>query len=401
MIYFDNAATSNSKSEKIPEAVSEYLKQIVCSPGRGSHRYGQLAAEKLETGRSLLKELFHAEHPKQFHFCFNATHGLNLVIQGVLQYGDHVVTTALEHNSVLRPLRKMSEEKNIAVTIVPSNKYGALDPQKIIDSIRPNTRLVVLNHASNVFGTVLQLKPILEHCLKHGVKTLVDASQTAGLIEIDLSDLPATYMVATGHKALNGPSGTGIIYARTTDAINPLLVGGTGGNSASMWHPQNNESIFEAGTPNFLGIAGLISALAELRHKSLSRRRDEFATELQLAKELYFRLKNTKHISVYGDDSGWNEIENPTRLPLFIFNIQHMTPQQAVHILDDNYDIILRGGLHCAPIAHMMAGTLPNGALRISLGPRNTSEEVDQFLEAIKEIVAENFDQGIMKAAYA
>lgn len=387
MIYFDNAATSQAKCANIPTAIANYLQEVVASPGRGSHRYGQRAAEIIESTKQLLCRIFNGDAAEQFHFCHNATHGLNLVIQGLTNPGDHIVTTALEHNSVLRPLRKMSDEKHAKVTIVPSSSHGVIDPQQVIDAIQPHTKLVVLNHASNVFGTILDILPILSHCQKNNIKTLVDASQTAGLLKINLQEMPATFLVATGHKALNGPSGTGFIFARSTDSISSLLVGGTGGNSASLWHPQNHSSIFEAGTPNYLGVAGLKAALHEHQEISLESRQENLAKELLLTHHIFSQLSACEDIKVYGQ---WREDK---QIPLFIFNFKNMSPQQALHILDERYDIVLRAGLHCAPIAHMMACTLPHGALRVSLGPQNNWSEAKHFLEAIYELAEQTKNQ--------
>jgi cysteine desulfurase family protein len=375
MIYLDNAATYYPKAKNIPDAISSYLCEVVSSPGRGGHSQGAKAAQLLEDTRKLLCRHFNGRDPSQFHFIYNATHGLNCVIQGLLATGDHVVTTALEHNSVLRPIRKMCEERGVKADIVPSNPFGQINPQDVIQAIRPETRLVVLNHASNVFGTVLDLKPILMTCARLGVRTLIDASQSAGLLDIDLQTLPLDFLVATGHKALRGPSGTGFLFAKNTHELSCLMVGGTGGNSLSLWQPQNQHALFESGTPNYLGIAGFKVALEELAENPA-----DLASELELAKYIDSNLRNTNGVDVYGPDF------RDSRIPLLSFNIAGWSPQETLAFLDDEFGIIVRAGLHCAPIAHLMAGTLPGGTVRISLSHTNTKAEATTLLKAVERM---------------
>ncbi|MES2769134.1 MAG: aminotransferase class V-fold PLP-dependent enzyme [Bdellovibrionota bacterium] len=379
MIYFDNASTYHPKSPKIPEAISQYLNQIIASPGRGGHSHGQMAGRLQEETKEVLRGLFNAERTDQFHFCANATHGLNFIIQSLIGRGDHVVTSALEHNSVLRPLKKMSHDRQAEITIVPASSEGRVDPENIISSTRPNTKLVVLNHASNVLGTVLPLEKILRFCKDKGISTLVDTSQTAGKIKIDLQKLPMDFMVATGHKALRGPSGIGVIYTRRIDLLSPLIVGGTGGNSLSLWHPENPQHIFEAGTPNYLGIAALKASLEDfdIEYADLPK-------ELEIINYIQKELRKINGVTLYGCSS----LEN--RIPIVSFNINGLSSQKALAIYDETYGIMLRAGLHCAPIAHQMIASLPHGALRLSLGHANTMDEAATFIESTQNIVAEN-----------
>lgn len=378
MIYFDNAATYHPKARRIPAAVADYLSEVVASPGRGGHSQGARAAQLVEDTRRLLCRYFNGRDSSQFHFVYNATHGLNCVIQGLLKSGDHAVTTALEHNSVLRPIRKMCDERGVKVDIIPSNPLGQIDPQDIIRALRPDTRLVVMNHASNVFGTILDVKPVLTACAERGIRTLIDASQSAGLYKIDLQAWPVDFLVATGHKALRAPSGTGILFAKNIGGISSIMVGGTGGNSLSLWHPQNHHAIFEAGTPNYLGIAGLKAALEELVENPAN-----LQEEIKIAAFMDAKLRALQGVKVYGPDF------NCARIPLFSFNIAGWTPQEALAILDERYGIIVRAGLHCAPIAHLMSKTLPEGTVRVSLSHANTQVEAEVLVEAVEQMAAE------------
>ena len=375
MIYLDNAATYHPKSPAIASAVAAYLREVIASPGRGGHKLSKNADEILDSTRENARKLFSAPSAHQFHFCTNATQGLNFIIQGVLETGDRVVTTALEHNSTLRPLKKMSLERQVDIKIIPCDTEGVVDPYEVIRAIRPGTKLVVLNHASNVVGTVLELEPIVQYCAKNGVLTLVDASQTAGLLPINLTDLPIDYLVATGHKVLRGPSGTGLIFTRSIERIKPTLVGGTGGNSLSLFHPQNSHSIFEAGTPNYLGIAGLNAALAEILTAP-----PDLLSELELARNLSLRLHEIEGVTVYGPQL-WT-----SRVPIVSFNLQNTSPQVMLGILDDEYDIQVRAGLQCAPLVHHMIGTAPGGTVRASLSHVSTPREIEALVLAVTRI---------------
>ena len=384
MIYLDNAATYNPKSARIAPAIAEYLNEVVASPGRGSHRLARRADEVLHSTRLKAQQLFSAARAEQFHFCANATQGLNFIIQGVLEEGDHVVTTAIEHNSTLRPLKKMALERNVQVDIVPCNRYGVVDPLEIIKAIKPETKLVVMNHASNVLGTVLQIQPVIDFCHTQNVLTLVDASQTAGLMAIDLNLTPIDFMVATGHKALRGPSGTGLIFTRSIEHLKPTLVGGTGGNSISLHHPQNMQMIFEAGTPNYLGIAGLNGALSDVIENPI-----DLGRELDLAKHLENGLAAVDGGIVFGSPS-WSQ-----RVPIVSFNLKGFSPQEVLARLDDDFDIAVRAGLHCAPIVHQMIGTAPHGTVRASLSHATTQSEINALISAVSEIAASRVEQRI------
>ena len=380
MIYLDNASTYHPKSSRIAGAIQDYLTKTVSSPGRGGHKQAKLAADILMKSKQLACDFFNGVDPQKFHFCPNATSGLNLVIQGFLKNGDRVVTTVLEHNSVLRPLKKLSEEKNIQVELVPCDKSGEIDPNDVIKHIKSGTRLVILNHASNVVGTVLDIKPILKYCQMKQIATLVDTSQTAGVIDIDLAEMPMDFMVATGHKALGGPSGTGIIYAKRIDQLTPVLVGGTGGNSLSIWHPQNSDTIIEAGTPNYLGIAALGAAIEELIEMKEIRKS---AKEINLLRYFVESFKNDPDILFYGPQN-WQQ-----QVPILSFNIRGMTPQEVMARLDDEYDIIVRAGIQCAPFAHQMLGTAPYGTVRISLSHATTQSEIEKLISAVKNLTKE------------
>lgn len=372
MIYLDNAATYHPKSSRIPSAIASYLADVVSSPGRGGHRQAIKAEEILDSTRIKAQRLFSAPSSEQFHFCANATHGLNFIIQGLLETGNRVLTTALEHNSTLRPLKKMAQERQVEVDIVPCGRDGAIDPSDVIRAIRPHTQLVVLNHASNVIGTILDLEPIVKFCANHDILTLIDASQTAGLLPINLSDLPIDFLVTTGHKALRGPSGTGLIFSRSIGRLKPTLVGGTGGNSLSLFHPQNSHSIFEAGTPNYLGIAGLNAALEEILETPSC-----LSAEINLARFLSNHLRDIEGVTVYGPQV-WT-----SRVPIVSFNIKALSPQFVLGVLDDDHDIIVRAGLHCAPLAHQMIGTAPGGTVRASLSHATTSADIEALIQAV------------------
>ena len=331
----------------------------------------------MDETKALVAKLLHVKELKHIHFCHNATHGLNLLIQGLLKEGDHVVTTCMEHNSVLRPLKKLATEKGIQTQIVGLTQEGRLDLEEYKKALQTGPRLVIINHASNVTGVLNPLKEMTALAHEASALVLVDASQTAGLVDINISELGIDFLVATGHKSLRGPSGTGVIVAQRNEPIEPLVVGGTGGNSFSLWHPQNVRDVFEAGTCNSLGIAGLKAALEFSQKSPLN-----LEEELDLMEYLIRGLKEIKGLKIFGD------LPRDEKIPLFSFRIKGFSCSELGEALDKNFGIMVRTGLHCAPFIHKIQGSFPDGTVRVSLGASNNIEEMDRFINSIKTITS-------------
>lgn len=374
-IYFDNASTSFPKPKGIIRAMERYFDEVASSPGRGGYRRAQRAARILDETRALTAQILGVEEPKKIHFCINATHGLNLVIQGFLKPGDRVVTTSFEHNSVIRPLHKLSRERGIELDVVASDPDGLFDLREFERRITPATRLVVVNHASNVIGIRTPVREIISIAHQVGAKVLVDGSQTAGVLDLARMKLEADFFVATGHKGLRGPSGTGFVYISDPGEIEPVMVGGTGANSISFFQPENPREKFEAGTCNYLGIAGLHAALRDVLDHPC-----DLGEELRLAEYCVRELARFPFVKLYGT----NDLDH--KIPIVAFNLQGKMPQEVGEALDSRFGIMTRTGLHCAPILHQTIGTFPHGCVRVSLGPENKRREVDRLIEAVEAI---------------
>lgn len=376
-IYLDNAATSLPKPRGVAEAVAEAIGRAG-NPGRSGHLLSIGSARDLFIARERLAELFGCRDSSRFAFTENATGSLNRALKGLLKPGDHVVTTAVEHNSVMRPLKRL-EAAGVSVTVVPADPTGTVDADAVVDAIRKDTRLVAVTHASNVSGAVQPVEAIVRGAKARGVLTLIDAAQTAGVLPIDLSSLPVDLLASSGHKGLLGPQGTGFLFVREGVPLTPLIEGGTGSRSEDDHQPEFYPDCLESGTPNSVGIAGLSVALAWLLRKGVETVR---AKELELLSELLEGLRRVPGAIVYGPE------EPVQRACAVSFNLAGADPGEVGRRLEREAGILARAGLHCSPNAHRTLGTFPQGTVRVSPGPFTTRREIKAFLAAVRRIAA-------------
>ncbi len=376
MIYFDNAATSWPKPPCVAEAMTHYLAEIGASPGRSGHRLAIEAAREVYGTREAVAELFNAPDPLRVVFGANATEALNLVLNGLLRPGDHVVTGSLEHNSVMRPLRAL-ERSGVSVTTVACTPTGELAVSDLAAAIRPHTRLIVLNHASNVVGTLLPVAEAGRLARQHGLLLVVDAAQTAGAYPIDVQADAIDLLAFTGHKSLYGPMGTGgLVIGERVDAehLEPLKRGGTGSRSEREEQPNFLPDLCESGTPNAVGLAGLGASLRWLLAEGVGHVRNH---EMALTRQLLDGLAEIRGVTVYGT-------RDPARQTATVsFTIEGLQPSEIGLRLDDEFGIMCRVGLHCSPAAHHTLGTFPTGTVRFGLGAFNTSQQVAEALSAV------------------
>lgn len=377
MIYLDNAATSHPKPDAVVEAVAGYMREIGASPGRSSHQAARRADEIVFRTRQALAKLFGVDKSERIVFTANATEALNLAIKGTLKPGAHAVTTSLEHNSVLRPLRAL-ERHGVKLTIIESDGES-VDPDKIRRALRPDTGLIVTVFASNVTGAVMPVRMIGEIARERGVPYLVDAAQAAGCWPINLAELPVDMLAFTGHKGLLGPMGTGGLYIREGIDVEPLKWGGTGSDSANPSQPDALPDRFEAGTLNGPGIAGLGAAVQYILEAGLDSIRGR---EAALAGRLENGLSKIDGVRIRSCGAGSD------RIALTSITIDGVESRQAAYELDREFDVCVRAGLHCAPDAHRSIGTFPGGAVRFSPGPFTTEAEIDAAIEAVREIAS-------------
>ncbi len=385
MIYLDNAATTWPKPECVLKAMERYLGEVGANPGRSGHRLAN-EAERIRFGaREAVAELFGASDPTRVVFTLNATMALNLAIQGILIPGSHALTTGMEHNAVLRPLRAM-EERGVSISLVPGNSDGTLEVSALRELIRPETRLIVLNHGSNVCGTVLPIREVGEIARERGIPFLVDAAQTGGSYPIQVEADHVDFLAFSGHKGLLGPTGTGglVIHPRfDASRLAPLVYGGTGSRSEQERHPDFLPDRYEAGTPNILGLAGLEAAVRYLLDRGVEKIR---AREENLCRRLIDGLRRIPGVQVYGT------LKGSQRIATLSFNISKWTSSEVAFALDERFDILCRPGLHCAPRAHRTLGTYPDGTVRLAPGPFNTEAEVDRAIGAVASLAGEKRD---------
>jgi cysteine desulfurase / selenocysteine lyase len=376
--YLDHASTSHPKPDVVWQAARDYLDGVGVSPGRGGYRAARRADTLLEEARAALATLLGVANPSRIAFSSNATHALNIAINGSLSIGDHVVTTNTEHNSVLRPLEALSRAGVASYTVVDVGRGGELDLDRFRAAVRPTTRLVVANHASNVTGAVAPAPELAEIAHEVGAMFLLDVSQTLGVLDVDADAIGADLIAFTGHKGLRGPSGTGGLYLRDSSRVHPLLRGGTGQASHRLVHPAAMPAKFEAGTPNYLGIAGLKAAVELLLAEDLAalRRRKLGLTSYCLAK-----LHSLDGVTVYDLDPA------VPRVPVISLNVDGLYPSEVSAILDEDFGVMTRAGLHCAPLIHRSLGAEPSGTVRVSLGHDTTIPDIDALIAALTAIL--------------
>ena len=378
MIYFDNAATSMRKPPCVAQAVTEAMCALGNS-GRGVHSGALSAARIIYDTRTALAQLFGAESPERIAFTANSTQALNMAIKGILNPGDHVITTALEHNSVLRPLYEL-EERGVELTVLPADGLGNICYEDFEKEIRTETKAIVTTHGSNLTGNLLDIGRIGAIAEKHGLLYIVDVSQTAGVFPIDVRKMHIDVLCFTGHKGLLGPQGTGGIYVREGVEIRPLLSGGSGVQTYLRKHPPQMPTLLEAGTLNGHGIAGLGAAVRYLREVGLDTIR---AKEQELMMTFYGAVREIPGITVYGDFSDSN------RCAIVTLNIRDYDSGEVSDALSEQYGIATRPGAHCAPLMHEALGTVRQGAVRFSFSHYNTKEEIQIAVSALRELAQE------------
>lgn len=374
MIYFDNAATTLQKPPEVTQAVMQAFMTIGNS-GRGAHAATLAASRVIYDTREKLAELFHIKNPSQIAFTCNATEALNIAIRGLFQPGDHVITTACEHNSVLRPLYLM-EEQGVEMTILAADKQGNIDYDDFEKVCKDNTKAVVITHASNLTGNVTDLERVAAFTKKHGILLVVDASQTAGILPIDVG-LGIDVLCFTGHKGLLGPQGTGGIYVREGIHIAPFKVGGSGIHSYDRKHPSFMPTALEAGTLNGHGIAGLNAALTYLRKTGIEA---IYKKEMQLANQFIEGVRSIQNVKLYGN------FKTNSRVATIALNIGNLDSASVSDWLWEDYKIAVRAGAHCAPLMHQALGTVEQGAVRFSFSHYNTQEEIELAIQAVREL---------------
>ncbi len=378
MIYMDNAATTMQKPKEVINAVVEAMTSLG-NAGRGAGEAALGAARIIYETRERLAELFHAEGPKQIAFTPNSTESLNIAIKGSLNPGDHVITTMLEHNSVLRPIYALKEQ-GVEVTIIRADKKGNIRLEDVEEEIRANTKVIVCTHGSNLTGNLVPVEKIGETAKRHGIRFIVDASQTAGVYPIDVQAAHIDILCFTGHKSLLGPQGTGGIYVREGIILPPLKSGGSGVDTYNPHHPSRMPTALEAGTLNGHGIAGLNAALAYIKKTGMEYIRER---ELHLMWKFYNGVKEIPGVKIYGD------FDTKKRCPIVALNIRDYDSSEVSDELLVTYGISTRPGAHCAPLMHRALGTVEQGAVRFSFSHFNTEEEVGTAVKAIEELAVE------------
>jgi cysteine desulfurase family protein len=380
VIYLDNAASSWPKPDTTWQAMEHFMRSVGANPGRSGHRLSIEAGRIINEAREALAELFAIDDPLRIVFTRNATESLNLAIFGILQSGDHCVTSSMEHNSVMRPLRAL-EKKGLELTAVSCSSKGELDPRGIEKAIKKNTRLIVTTHASNIIGTLMPIAEVGAIARTHGILYCIDAAQTAGAYPIDVETMKIDLLAFTGHKSLFGPQGTGGLYIseELEEKLEPLMRGGTGSRSEFQEQPDFMPDKYESGTPNTVGIAGLGAGVRFCLEQGVAHIREK---EEGLTRMLIEGLGAITHVLVHGCGDAEKQVA------ICSFSIRDLAPSAITMELDEEFGIMTRPGLHCAPIAHQTIGTSPEGTVRLSAGYFTTEEEISLALEAVEKIAA-------------
>ena len=375
MIYLDSSATSFLKPPQVAEAVFRSFNTIG-NAGRGAHAPTLNASRLMYDTREKLAALFGTPDPSRIAFTCNATEALNIAIHGAIHPGEHVITTACEHNSVLRPLY-LKEKEGTELTIIPADKKGRIRYDLLESSVKSNTSAIVLTHASNLSGNVTDLAFVSNFAKKHGLLLIVDASQTAGNLPINVVKMGIDILCFTGHKGLFGPQGTGGLYVREGLTLSPLKSGGSGIHSFDRQHPTDMPTALEAGTLNGHGIAGLNAGLDYILSTGV---KNIHAKEISLSRRFVNGISDISDLKLYGD------IDAPLRTPIISLNIGNMSSASVSDILWEDYEICVRAGAHCAPLMHKTFGTEKQGAVRFSFSCFNTEAEIDTAIQAMHEI---------------
>jgi len=377
MIYLDNAATSFIKPDAVYEEMMKCMKEYGANPGRGGHSLSIKASMEVMRVREKIGALFNIDDPMRICFTKNATEALNIGISGYLKEGDHVITTSMEHNSVIRPLNTLRRDRKIEFTVVDCNEFGEIDVEDIKKAIKKNTRLLVSTLSSNVNGIIMPVKEMGKLAHENGICFLLDASQGAGSINIDVKDMDIDMMAFPGHKGLLGPQGTGAIYIRDGLKLSPIIFGGTGSHSEIVYQPEMLPDNMESGTLNTPGIIGLGAGVEYIEKVGIENIK---VRKHKLVKALYEGVEEISKIKIYSK----SEIDSNSGIVALNFNDIDST--EVSYVLDRVYNIATRAGLHCSLLAHQTFGTVKSGIVRFSPGPFNTLNEIDLTLNALREI---------------
>jgi cysteine desulfurase family protein len=375
--YLDNAATSFPKPESVYQAMDRFARESLANPGRAGHRMALAAERALDDCRHQLNQFFHGASPDRFVFTLNCTDALNMAFKGVLNDGDHVITSDLEHNSISRPLRALELAGRITLTRIKADGGGTIDAEAVRNAVGPKTRLIALTHASNVLGTVQPIEDIGRIARELDVLFLVDAAQTAGVLPIDIEANRIDLLAFPGHKSLVGPTGTGALYVGPRATVRAWREGGTGGDSSSETQPREFPYYLEGGTPNVLGVVGLSAGLRFVQKKGIDAIHRH---EVELTEQLRKRLGDLPGFELFGHQ------DVSRRVATLSFRWVGLPATELGGILDEAFDIAVRPGLHCAPYIHRAIGTFPDGTVRVSPGLFSTAEDMDRLGQALAEI---------------
>jgi cysteine desulfurase/selenocysteine lyase len=380
IIYLDNAATTFPKPREVLDQMGEAYRRYGVNPGRSGYDLCVVAGDLVLETRKELTRFFNGTDPLRLVFAPNATEALNTALLGMLGPGDHAISTVFEHNSVIRPLNHLRRDHGVEVDFVPAGADFRLDPAEVAKRFRKNTRVVVVNHGSNVIGTIQPVAEIGRLCRERGIRLVIDAAQTAGMVPIDVEAMNVDVVAFTGHKSLLGPTGTGGLYVREGVEVRTTRFGGTGVHSANPFHLEEYPHRLEAGTGNVLGITGLHFAQAYLATRGLA---EIYRHEMALFGRLQAGLQAIDGVTLHG----------PTRLedrsPVLSFTVAGLDPSDVGTMLDVDYNVAARTGLQCAPLIHQHMGTGERGTVRLSVGPMNVERDIDVALHAVKEIAAD------------
>ncbi len=375
MIYMDNAATTMHKPQAVIDAVVRAMSSMG-NAGRGANEASLSASRVIYDTRDKLCRFFGAEDPRQIVFTNNSTESLNIAVKGLLDPGDHVITTMLEHNSVLRPLYEM-EKRGVKLTIIESNKEGIFSLKEMEEAILPETKMIICTNGSNLTGNYIDIEKVGEMAHTHGLLFVVDASQTAGVFPIDVQRMHIDVLCFTGHKGLLGPQGVGGMYVKKGLSVRPLKSGGSGVQTYSRTHPEEMPTALEAGTLNGHGIAGLGAAIDYINEVGMDTIREK---EQGFMRKFYEGVKDIPGIKIYGDFTTFD------RCAIVTLNIGDYDSSEVSDELLTEYGISTRPGGHCAPLMHKALGTVEQGAVRFSFSHYNTEEEVDTAIRAVREL---------------
>ncbi len=377
MIYLDNSATSWPKPKEVYLSIVDAVKKYGANPGRSGHAMAISAGEQVFKCRMTISDFFGIDDPSKVIFTLNATDALNIAIKGILKNGDHVIYSSMEHNSVVRPVNAMAERNGVTFSVANGDIYGYVSVKNIESLIRPNTKLIALTHVSNVCGTINPIREVGEMAKKYGIIFMVDASQSAGIIPIDVKKDNIDILATAGHKGLLGPVGTGVLYIRDANMVDTFREGGTGSYSMNAFQPIQMPDKFESGTLNTVGIMGLMAGVDFINKIGID---EIYAHEKRLTGKLLERLAFIKNVVVYG------YLHTENRLGVVSFNILGKDSVEVAKILDEKYGIAVRAGYHCAYGAHCTIGSKALGTVRVSIGAFNTENDILALCGAVEEI---------------